>query len=128
LTKSCVKDGILNHRRAFVVVLFAVTGLTALGGCASSRAPQALFYSPAGLSALGAPAAATPPSATGSNTAVVRGQNPPAAEPSDGLFRSGVRLAQYTAPAAPNNSTYPVGPPPQSGSGAVPAAGVPAVG
>jgi len=119
----------LNHRRAIVVVLSAVTGLTALGGCASSRAPQALFYSPAGLPAVGTPAASTtsPPAGTATSTAVVRGQNPPASDASDGLFRSGVKLAQYTAPVPPGNSAFPVGPPPAA-PGTASGAGAPAAG
>ncbi len=121
----------MNERRAIVVVLFAVTGLAGMGGCASSRGPQAALYQPSGaLPAGSGPATATSgtPAVLASQPAVVRGQNPPAADVPDPLFRSGVRLAQYTAPAPPAGSTFPVGPPPQSMPGAASGPGTPAAG
>lgn len=121
----------MNQRRAIVVVLSAVTGLAVMGGCASSRTPQAVFYQPSGVLPAGSLSAITTsgsPAALASQPAVVRGQNAPAADAADPLFRSGARLAQYTAPAPPAGSTFPVGPPPQSVPGAASGPGTPATG
>ncbi|MCU0983042.1 MAG: BamA/TamA family outer membrane protein [Pirellulaceae bacterium] len=119
----------MNERRAIVVVLFAVTGLAVMGGCASSRTPQAAFFQTPGALPMGSvPAAATSgsPAVSASQPAVVRGQNPQAADEPNSVFRSGVRLAQYTAP--PAGSGFPVGPPPQTVPGAASGSGAPATG
>jgi outer membrane protein insertion porin family len=104
----------LNERRAIEVVLLAVIGLAVVGGCVSPRVPQAAYYPPPPALADGTPpmvAASAAPSAPAGQAAVVRGQDADD-EVTDPIFRSGARLTQYTAPAPPGGSSFPVGPPP----------------
>jgi len=115
----------LNQRRAFAVVLIMVMELTALSGCASPGTPQSVFFPPPPMLPTGGAAPGTapaPPAATGqpavaSPSPVVRGQDSNPAGGSNGLFRGGVQLAQYTAAPPPAGSTFPVGPPPISSPG-----------
>lgn len=121
----------LNERRAIEVVLLAVIGLAVVGGCVSPQIPSAVYYPPPpGLGSNPPPAnapATVPATAAASAkpaavkpAAVVRGQGE---ETTDPIFRGGVRLTQYTPPAAGGNSSFPVGPPPAAAAPAAPAAG-----